>query len=476
MQKKILIIDDEVTLNHSLTKVLNHHGYITKSLKSKQEFSELKQNFHYDIVLLDLRLPDGNGLELMKQIKQFNQNTQVIIMTGFGTIELAVTATKQGAFHFITKPFNPGEIINLCAKALAQSQLETENTQLRSVVKKQFHFNQIIGQSPPTVSVIEMIKKISASLSTILITGESGTGKELIAKSIHFNSQQNKGLFIPVHCGAIPKDLLESELFGHIKGSFTGAIKDRFGRFQMAENGTLFLDEVSTMDISTQIKLLRVLQEKEFQPVGSNEIIQSNARVIAASNENLETAVQKGYFRKDLFYRLNVIPLPIPSLRERKDDIPLLVNHFIKIFNQNKSAHKINYINQEVMDCLCQYRWPGNIRELENLIERLCVLKDNECIELSDLPEQYQNNNHSTTKLNVDIPKAGLDFNQIVNVFENELILKALERTRWNRNQAARLLKLNRTTLLEKIKKKGLKENMPSILTDDFSLVTDKSI
>lgn len=474
MQKKILIIDDETTLSHSLTRVLDHHGYITKSIKSKKEFNELKQNFHCDIALLDLRLPDGDGLDLMKQLKQMNKNTQVIVMTGYGTIELAVTATKQGAFHFITKPFNPGEIINLCAKALSQAQLETENAQLRSVVKKQFHFNQIIGQSQPILSLIEMIKKISSSTSTVLITGESGTGKELIAKSIHFNSQQSEGPFIPVHCGAIPKDLLESELFGHIKGSFTGAVKDRVGRFQMAENGTLFLDEVSTMDISTQIKLLRVLQEKEFQPVGSDEIIRSNARVIAASNENLEMAVKTGEFRKDLFYRLNVIPLSIPSLRERKDDIPLLINHFIKAFNNNKPAHKMNRMQQEVLDCLCQYNWPGNIRELENLIERLCVLKDTECIELSDLPEQYQNTGDCTIKHNVDIPQSGLDFNHIVNLFENELILKALEKTRWNRNQAAKLLNLNRTTLLEKIKKKGLKENMPSIL--DSTPVIDKDI
>ena len=470
MQKKILIIDDEITLTHSLTKVLNHHGYITKSIKSKKEFNELKESFQCDIALLDLRLPDGDGLELMKQLKQLNNNIQVIVMTGYGTIELAVNATKQGAFHFITKPFNPGEMINLCAKALSQAQLATENAQLRSVVKKQFHFNQIIGQSQPILSVIEMIKKISSSSATVLITGESGTGKELIAKSIHFNSGQSEGPFIPVHCGAIPKDLLESELFGHIKGSFTGAVKDRIGRFQMAENGTLFLDEVSTMDISTQIKLLRVLQEKEFQSVGSDEIIRSNARVIAASNENLETAVKRGQFRKDLFYRLNVIPLPIPSLRERKDDIPFLIHHFIKTFNHNTPAHNINQIHQEVINCLCQYNWPGNIRELENLMERLCVLKGNECIELADLPEQYQNNRHSTLKPNIDIPQSGLDFNQIVNVFENEIILKALERTSWNRNQAAKLLKLNRTTLLEKIKKKGLKEDMPSLLPDSSSL------
>ena len=466
MLKRILIIDDEPALSSSLNKTLEHHGYITKSISSIKEFNELKNNSHYDIVLLDLRLPDGDGLQLMKSIKHINKNSQIIVMTGYGTIELAVTAVKLGAFHFITKPFNPGEIINLCAKALSQSQLEAENAQLRSVVKKQYHFDQIIGQSKPILSVIEMIKKMNNSSATVLISGESGTGKELMAKSIHFNSRQSQGPFIPVHCGAIPKDLLESELFGHIKGSFTGAIKDRVGRFQMAENGTLFLDEISTMDLSTQIKLLRVLQEKEFQPVGSDEIIQSNTRVIAATNENLEAAVKRGSFRKDLFYRLNVIPLYIPSLKERTDDIPLLVNHFIKAFNKDKSGGKALQISQEAMCCLCQYKWPGNIRELENLIERLCVLQENECIKTSDLPAQYQLQNKEDTwnQQIEDIPSAGLDFNHIVNLFENELILKALKKTSWNRNQAARLLKLNRTTLLEKIKKKGLKEDMPSII------------
>ncbi len=463
--KKILIIDDENMLIDSLSRTLKHHGYLPTTAHSKKEFHQMSTNSFFDIALLDLKLPDGDGLELMKYIKQKNPNTQVIIMTGYGTIDLAVSATKQGAFHFITKPFNMGEIINLCSKALSQCRLETENARLRSCVKKQYRFDQIIGQSQPILNLLEMIKKIASSSSTVLITGESGTGKELVAKSIHFNSEQNHGPFIPVHCGAIPKDLLESELFGHVKGAFTGAIKDRIGRFQMAEGGTLFLDEISTMDPSTQVKLLRVLQEKEFQPVGGDRTIQYRTRVISASNENLEQAVKKGTFREDLYYRLNVIPLFIPPLRKRKDDIPLLINYFIKNFNE-KRTNKLKGISPSTMQYLCKYPWPGNIRELENMIERLCVLKETEIVQDTDLPPQYINQNSHNIHSDLNIPESGLDFNNTVKCFENDLILKALKKTRWNRNQAAKLLKLNRTTLLEKIKKKGLKEDIPSILNN----------
>ena len=464
MMKKVLIIDDENTLSNALSRTLKHHGYLTQIVHSQKEFHQIDPLSDFDIVLLDLKLPDGDGLELMKHIKK--RKAQVIVMTGYGTIDLAVEATKKGAFHFITKPFNIGEIINLCAKALSQSKLETENARLRSCVKKQYNFDQIIGQSSLVLKMLEMIKKISSSSSTVLITGESGTGKELVAKSIHFNSEQSQGPFIPVHCGAIPKDLLESELFGHIKGSFTGAIKDRIGKFQMAKGGTLFLDEISTMELSTQIKLLRVLQEREFQPVGGEHTIQSQARVVAASNENLERAVRKGTFRKDLYYRLNVIPLSIPPLRERKEDIPILIKHFITGFNKNRK-NKIKSISNSTINYLCQYEWPGNIRELENMIERLCVLSENDIIQDSNLPEKYKTANYQDTHHIRDIPESGLDFNDIVNGFENELILKALKKTMWNRNQAAKLLKLNRTTLLEKIKKKGLKKNIPPFIDNN---------
>ena len=469
--KKILIIDDENTLSHALSKSLEHHGYLTVKIYSKKEFYALPENTTFDIVLLDLKLPDGDGLELMKTIKTKNPSTQVIVMTGYGSIDLAVATTKLGAFHFITKPFNVSEIINLCAQALSQSKLQAENALLRSCVKKQYNFDQIIGQSAAISNLLEMIKKIANSCSTVLILGESGTGKELIAKSIHFNSKQAGGAFVPVHCGAIPKELLESELFGHMKGSFTGALRDRIGRFQQAKGGTIFLDEISTMDAATQVKLLRVLQEKEFQPLGGDKIIQSQARVLAASNENLEKAVRNGTFRRDLYYRLNVIPLSIAPLRERREDIPLLIKHFIKIFNKNKSS-KLRGLDSEAMKQLCAYDWPGNIRELENLMERLSVLKEDDTVKISNLPFKYQNYPPSDFYPAVDIPETGINFNNLVKSFENKLILKALRRTKWNRNQAAKLLKLNRTTLLEKIKKKGLKEDL-DILESNLETPSD---
>ena len=464
MQKtKVLIIEDEKTLGRALFRTLEEQGYSVFQIHSKKEFYQLSPSSHFDIVLLDLKLPDGDGLQLIRTIKNLNPRSQIIVMTGYGTIELAVKATKQGAFHFITKPFNMCEIVNLCERALSHTQLTKENARLRSFVRKQYHFDQIIGQSGAILNLLEMIRKVAHFSSNILIYGESGTGKELVAKSIHFNSQQSQGPFVPLHCGAIPKDLLESELFGHVKGAFTGAVKDRIGRFQSAEGGTLFLDEISTMDPSTQVKLLRVLQEREFQPVGGDKTIPCRARIISASNENLELSIKQGKFREDLYYRLNVLPIFIPPLRKRSEDIPLLIKRFIKTFNQ-KNSPKIKGLSESAFHCLLKYEWPGNVRELENLVERLCVLTEREVIQEKDLPHKYR----TKTKVQIpvtDIPESGLDLNRVVKGFESSLILRALTKTQWNRNQAAKLLKVNRTTLLEKIRKKGLKEPL-TILED----------
>lgn len=464
--KTILIIEDETTLRKSLSRVLSHHGYLTVKISTKKQFYELPKNSYFDIVLLDLKLPDGDSLELIKPIKQKNQNTQVIIMTGYGTIDLAIKATKKGAFHFITKPFNMGEIINLCSQSISQATLKTENETLRKIVKKQYSFEQIIGQSPVILDLLDLIKKISCSNSTVLISGESGTGKELIAKAIHFNSSKKSQPFVPVHCGAIPKELLESELFGHIKGSFTGAIKNRIGRFQQAQGGTLFLDEIGTMEPATQVKLLRVLQEKSFQPVGGDHTLYFQGRIVAATNENLIEAVKKGTFREDLYYRLNIIPLNIPPLRNRKIDIPILIKSFIQKLNNHK-VQKFIGLSAKAIEQLMQYQWPGNIRELENLMERLSVLNGTKQVEVEDLPMKYRsekNTSFDNSSFLKDISELGIDFNTIITQCENKLILQALEKTKWNRNQAAKLLNLNRTTLLEKIKKKGLKQSAPALL------------
>ena len=455
---RILVVDDDSSLRTALFRILDRKGYQVITANCIEEAKTLSQSEHrLDAALIDLRLPDGNGLDLLRFLKGQNSECQIIMLTGFGTVDDAVAATKEGAFHFLTKPFNIEEFISLVDKALTQKNLKSENTVLRSVLHRKYKFENIIGHSEPIRRVLDFVERVSDSDSTILVSGESGTGKELIAKAIHYNSPRSSKPFIPINCGAIPGELLESELFGHVKGAFTGALSSRVGRFELANNGTIFLDEIGDMPANLQVKLLRVLQERQFEPVGSTKTFDCNVRVIAATNINLEKAVQEGRFREDLFYRLNVIPITIPALRERPSDIPLLLQYFMEGFNKDKNR-QITGISAEAMDLLFHYAWPGNIRELENLVERIAILKGTGRIEASDLPERYQKRDGiSMGQQSVSIPATGMDFNSAVDAYENALILNALEKTGWNRNQAAILLNLNRTTLVEKIKKKGLR-------------------
>ena len=455
---RILIVDDESSLRTALFQAFDRKGYQVVCASSKNEAYTLCQSDKpVDIALVDLRLPDGDGLDLMDDLKSINNKVEVIILTGFGTIESAVSATQKGAYHFITKPFNLNEVISLVDKAVQHKQLSQENQNLRSAVDRKYKFDNIIGQSPAIQEVLNLVERVADTDSTVLINGESGTGKELIAKAIHYNSSRHHNSFVPINCGAIPGELLESELFGHVKGAFTGAISNRVGRFELAEKGTLFLDEIGDMSLNLQVKLLRVLQERKFEPVGSIKTINTDSRIIAATNINLEKAVENGTFREDLFYRLNVIPITVPALRERKTDIPLLFHFFLNNFCQLRNQD-IDGISDEAMNLLFHYPWPGNIRELENLVERLVILKGQGRIEVADLPEKYRQSKHShANNGKIEIPETGMDFNSAVDSYENSLILRALEKTGWNRNQAAILLKLNRTTLVEKIKKKGLK-------------------
>ncbi len=458
---RILIVDDDTSLRTALFRALDRKGYQVITAASKQEAMQLGQSERpADLVLCDLRLPDGDGIDFLTEFRRHSPQSLFIVLTGFGTIEAAVRATKCGAEHFITKPFELDEVINLVEKTLSHKQLERENVQLRSALHKKYRFDNIIGQSDAVTRVLELIERVSQSDSTVLITGESGTGKELVAKAIHYNSSRAAKPFVPVNCGAIPGELLESELFGHVKGAFTGAVNNRVGRFELANGGTLFFDEIGDMSPHLQVKLLRVLQERHFEPVGSAKTLASDVRVIAATNVNLEQAVNDGVFREDLFYRLNVIPIHIPALRERKSDIPLLFHYFMEIYNQDK-PHKIAGITPAALEYLLNYAWPGNIRELENLVERLAILKGGGIIDVNDLPKKYRGVEAAAAEsksLSLEIPTDGLDFNSAVDTFENSLILRALEKTGWNRNQAAALLKLNRTTLVEKIKKKGLRQ------------------
>ncbi|MNJ93235.1 Transcriptional regulatory protein ZraR [compost metagenome] len=455
--QRVLILDDESSLRTALFRVLDRKGLNVITANKIEEAKVLCQgDTPVDLAIVDLNLPDGDGIEFMTHLKSMHPATEVIILTGHATIESAIRATQKGAFHFVTKPFNLEELMSLIEKALTQKKLLQENQQLRSELNKKYKFDQIIGTSEQIQNVLRLIERVAESDSTILVTGESGTGKELIARAIHYNSPRAQGPFVPINCGAIPSELLESELFGHMKGAFTGAIANRVGRFELADGGTIFLDEIGDLEPSLQVKILRALQERSFEPVGSTKTIQVNVRVIAATNINLEEAVENGKFREDLFYRLNVIPLVVPALRERKADIPLLLNHFTTIFNKGREKG-LTGMGTEALEALMNYPWPGNIRELENLVERLSILKGYGQVELADLPPKYRSSRTAATEIGaVDIPDNGMDFNTAVDAYENALILRALEKTGWNRNQAASLLRLNRTTLVEKIKKKGL--------------------
>ncbi len=457
---RVLIVDDESTLRTALFRLLDRKGYqvvTAQRLDEARNFMTPEKPF--DLAIIDMNLPDGNGLDLIGEVKAISPQTQVVVLTGFATIDTAIQATQKGAYHFLTKPFNVEELMSLLEKALAHKSLEQENKQLRNELGSRYQFNQIIGESDGIKQCLSLVERVADSESTVLVMGESGTGKELIARAIHYNSNRSKGPFVAINCGAIPSELLESELFGHVKGAFTGAITNRIGRFEMADEGTLFLDEIGDLDPSLQVKILRALQERVFEPVGSTKSVQVNVRVIAATNVDMERAVKEGKFREDLYYRLNVIPIQIPSLRERRTDIPLLLNHFMHQHNKNK-PRTLTGFSQDSLKCLINYSWPGNIRELENLIERLSILKGFGQIEVSDLPPKYRSTAASFAETgSVEIPETGLDFNSAVDQFENALILKALEKTGWNKNQAALLLRLNRTTLVEKMKKKGLKSD-----------------
>ena len=455
MLRKILIVDDEPILRLSLKKLLDNKNYKIISTSGVKETQQLDPSLKFDLAIVDLNLNDGKGTELISSLKKNQPQLQSILITGEHSINVTIVeAINQGIFDFIPKPFEPEVMLSLVQKVLKQKDLIEQNKNLKENIKKQFHFNQIIGQSSAIIELTEWMHKISKSSSNILITGESGTGKELVARCVHC-SQNSAQPFISVNCGAIPKDLLESEFFGHVKGSFTGAVNSHKGYFSAAEGGTLFLDEIGAMDFSLQVKLLRVLQEKSFKPVGSTESISTKARIISATNIDLEKAMEKGEFRKDLYYRLNIIPLTTPPLRDRRQDIPLLIQHFLKSFRKDQADCGLS---EEALNCLCNYAWPGNIRELGNLIERLCVFKEKGEIGIEDLPKKYRCKETQIKPWEaIKIPNGGMDFNSAVDAYENSLLIKALQKTNWNKRQAALLLNLNRTTLIEKIKKKGLK-------------------
>jgi two-component system, NtrC family, response regulator PilR len=464
----VLVIDDDETVRDVLKIFLQAKGFEVTATPDGQTGLDCFREGKYDAVLSDLVMPGVNGIEVLKGIVEQNTNTPVIMITAYGSVQTAVEAMKMGAFDYVTKPFVLDELHIILERAIGVSRLHRENLMLKMQLKKKYNFKGLIGDSHQMQKVYEMIEKIADTDSTVMITGESGTGKELVAKTIHFNSSRAQGPFVPLNCAAIPKDLLESELFGHEKGAFTGALSTRIGRFELAHNGTLFLDEIGELDPSLQVKLLRVLQEREFERVGGVKTIKVDVRILAATNKDLEKATKEGKFREDLFYRLNVIPLQLPPMRKRTEDIPLLMEHFVHEFSKKRKREPLKF-PQEVMDCLMKYKWPGNVRELENLIERLTILSSGNVVVVSDLPEkilqfttpEIEDSVHSPEVSEhregyTALPAYGLDLNMHINNIEKNLILKALEKTGGVRSKAAGLLGLNRTTLIEKMKKMGI--------------------
>jgi DNA-binding NtrC family response regulator len=452
---RILIVDDEGRNREFLKEFLEVEGFDVETAKDGQEALEILEKMDFDLVLTDLKMPRADGLAVLEGLRRINPQTVAIVFTGFGSIDTAVKAVKLGAYDYITKPLKIEEITLVIQRALEHRKLSLENEMLRRQLKRKYKFDNVVGDSEGMQAVFRLVEKIANTDSTVLIYGESGTGKELIARAIHFNSDRRERPMIPVNCGAIPEELLESELFGHEQGAFTGATRTRIGRFELGNGGSIFLDEIGDMSPALQVKILRVLQEHEFERVGGMKTIKVDIRVIAATNKDLEKNVADGKFREDLFYRLNVIPIQLPPLRERPTDTPLLVNHFIQMYNA-KNSHNISGVSAEAMELLSGYEWPGNVRELENMIERIVILKGEGIIEPDDLSDKILASDSRTLHPRVRIPENGISFNTAVTEFERELILQALNRTNWVKNKAAKLLNLNRTTLVEKMKKINL--------------------
>jgi DNA-binding NtrC family response regulator len=455
-QERILIVEDEPDLSQVFVEVLTMDGYDVNTAANGEIAMQMLGEHSYDLVLTDLYLPKADGFQVLAHLQRVSSSTSAIVMTGHGSIESAVEAMKKGAVDYITKPVTFDQLRIVVKKALDVQRLQRENQLLRQQLKSKYHFTNIIGTSAAMQQVFDMIAKVADAESTVLILGESGTGKELVARAIHFNSRRAEKPFIPVNCGAIPESLLESELFGHERGAFTGAARTRMGRFELAHGGTIFLDEVGDMSPALQVKLLRVLQEQSFERVGGTKSVRVDVRILAATNRNLEDAIAKNEFREDLYYRLSVIPFTLPPLRERQDDIPLLLQHFMNQFNHLRNR-KLQGFAPRALQMLAHYHWPGNVRELENLVDRLVVLKGQGIIEPEDLPDKMRATLPSVAAVaTMDLPEEGFCLDAAVREFERDLITKALQKAEGVKNRAAQILGIKRTTLIEKLKRHSL--------------------
>jgi two-component system response regulator PilR (NtrC family) len=449
MAKEIIhIIDDEPIIHEVLGDLLTSEGYSVEISSGGKEALKKFDSQSYDLILLDLLMPGMDGIEVLHKIKEKDPEAQVIIITAYASVESAISAMKSGAFDYVQKPFKHDELLMTIKRAIEHKTLQQENIRLKEELNKKFKFENIIGKSNQMQDVFETIKAVAPTRSTILIQGESGTGKELVARAIHQNSNRTGFPFITVNSGSLPPDLLESHLFGHVKGAFTGATNLKKGLFEAADKGTIFFDEISSLNLETQAKLLRVMQEKEFMRLGGTSIIKVDVRVIAATNTGLEEMIQEGVFREDLFYRLNVIKIELPPLRQRTGDIPLLVKHFLDVYNQENNK-KVKHVSDEVMELLEKYHWPGNIRELENLIERAVVLSRGDTITVDNIPPFLLDSPSGEEEYNLST----YNLKERTRVFQKQSIKDALRRCRGVQKKAADMLGLKPTTLNEMIKR-----------------------
>ena len=445
----VLIIDDEAAIRESLETLLEFEGYFVQAAETGEEGLARLGEAPYDLVLLDFALPDRNGLEVLSEIRSRDPQLPVIMITAYGTVDNAVRAMQNGATNFIQKPWDNEKLLADVRTAVARSRAEAENEQLKRALKQRYSFENIVGKSDAMLRIFDLVGQVAPSRSTVLIQGESGTGKELIAKAIHANSPRKNHSFVPVNTGSMPADLLESTLFGHVKGAFTSAISSKKGLFEVADGGTIFLDEIGTMSLETQAKILRVLQDRKFMHLGGVHEIQVDVRVIAATNIDLKVLVREGKFREDLFYRLNVITVDLPPLRARNQDVPLLVNHFLTKFSAENSK-SVRQVSPEALRPLMDYGWPGNVRELENVIERAVVLSNGSTIGIELLPDHIVGRG-SSGKMFEHRPDASLF--EIVEDCERRLILDMLDKCNWNQTEAAERFHIPLSTLNQKIKR-----------------------
>ena len=445
--KRILIVDDDAYVREATEAILSTKNYEVDTAPEANTALQKLDEREYELILSDIRMPGMNGLELLEVAKAKAPDTHIIMMTAYGTVEDAVDAMKKGAYDYIQEGSDPTEIEIVVERALKYQETERENRRLRSELQNKYSFSNMIGKARNMEQVFDLIGTVADSRATVLVTGESGTGKELAARALHYNSPRQNGPFIRLNCAALPKELMESELFGHEKGAFTGAIKQTRGRFEMADGGSLLLDEISEIDPALQAKLLRILQEREFERVGSGQTIKVDVRIIATTNRDLQREVEEGRFREDLYYRLNVIEINVPSLRERREDIPALVTFFIDKFNQENNKD-IEGISDEALELLIQYDWPGNVRELENYIERAVVVSRGSVLEAADFPQKL-------TAGPASRQDQALQVGMTVHEVERKLIMKTLESCRGNRTEAATILGISTRTLRNKLHEYG---------------------